>query len=508
MQPPDMCSKVFNSSCKYFNNVCYQENASSALVSSSNASLLSKMLLPFAVLVSSGAAIFSKTHSLRGRAKQKEQIDESLDTVVTRQHIKKAPIGPVNSQDTQVKKQTISTATGSAAIPQAKKNTAIPVQIDDIIPIYNNKYELLKIDVPGDGNCLFYSIALALKFRSIPGPYKNIDAWALVPTDASQKNQFKGDGSAVDRKKVLRAGQELRDTALNWLQENRSCPEVHIALLSAVTDTEARTSLDPILDRKYDKLVAEKWQAIDQLKYGDHYQDYLNAKMTLNLLQKDHFALKKFIQNGDLSKIVDLENVNQQIAHQKQLISIDLKQSFTDDLKKYLSTLEQEMDSIILARDKEKINLYLTQSAEQDFFCGTAQILALSHVYNIPISVIYGDGQTRTFNEKPGQSPIIIAHVGGNHFNFVYPNKLSSPTSLSEKKTFEECLEIVQKKGSIETIPHQMQKALLAHFIKMITLQEASNKHVGVIIPSYRGEKLLQSYKEAANLLKASISIS
>jgi len=288
------------------------------------------------------------------------------------------------------------------------------------------KWKPNMIDVPGDGNCLFYSLALAFKSHNIHGSIKNnSNAWADVPTDPSQKSQFNGNGSSTDRQKVLAAGQELREISLNWLQANRSNPEVHTALLSAVTDTEAARGslLNPTLDQKYAQSIAEKWQGLDQLKYGNKYQNYLKANETLNSLDRRHSSLFKDVQNGTFSKITELENLRQKITFQKQLI-IELKQPITQELIKAKLILDKEMDALNEKRDAEKISTYLEKTAQQDFFCGTAQILALSQVFNIPINVIYTDGQIRTFNAKPSHFSVTIAYINGNHFNFVPTRKL------------------------------------------------------------------------------------
>ncbi|MBA3816908.1 MAG: hypothetical protein H0X29_10405 [Parachlamydiaceae bacterium] len=365
------------------------------------------------------------------------------------------------------------------------------------------KWEPNMIDVPGDGNCLFYSLALAFKSHNVHGSLKNnSNAWANVPLDASQETQFKGNGSSSDKQKVLAAGQELREISLNWLQANRNNPEIHTALLSAVTDTEvARGSLlSSATDQKYVQAIAEKWQALDQLKYGNKYHDYLKASETLNRLERSYIALLKNVQYGAYYKTIELENLSHEIVSLKQLILIDLKQPLSEEFTKAKLILDKEMDAIIEKRDAEKISAYLEKTAQKDFFCGTAQILALSHVFNTPINVIYTDGQMRTFNAKSGHFPVTIAHVNGNHFTFVPTRKFSLAND------FDLHLENFQANHSIENIPTEMHKTLLQYFEKMSALQEKSNQHTGKVLPSPLGNQRLATHRDNAIILKGCIA--
>lgn len=81
------------------------------------------------------------------------------------------------------------------------------------------------------------------------------------------------------------------------------------------------------------------------------------------------------------------------------------------------------------------------------------------------------------------------------------------PVGKDELKNYKEkslkgYIKLFQRERSIESIPFDMQVALLQRYETLIKLQKASNRHTGEIFPSYQGERLLQSYQNYANLLK------
>jgi hypothetical protein len=92
-----------------------------------------------------------------------------------------------------------------------------------------------------------------------------------------------------------------------------------------------------------------------------------------------------------------------------------------------ISTHNEEMrkrnlsDLII---DDDNYENYINCTKEDRFYCGTAQIYALSLMYKIPIKLLKDGQQPVTFNEIVNQDhiplPVLtIAHVNGNHFQFI-----------------------------------------------------------------------------------------
>ena len=70
---------------------------------------------------------------------------------------------------------------------------------------------------------------------------------------------------------------------------------------------------------------------------------------------------------------------------------------------------------------------YIDITEKDKVYAGIAQALALSKEYNVPVRVLnfYGTAHEypQLFNEQPDKQPsppvITIAHVNGNHFQFI-----------------------------------------------------------------------------------------
>lgn len=227
------------------------------------------------------------------------------------------------------------------------------------------------VDVPDDGNCLFYSIAvgLAKKCAHLPAIQKKLQ-WEAKP------DQLTADLSKSAKLLEIPA-RNLREQASAYLKAHLNHETIQLALMEGI------------------------------LSHGDVVQQKINEEE----------AVIPFIKE-------DINNLTEQL----KTSSLDSLKKQLQEKKAHLAILE---DSLSFQKrnipDLADLEGYIDMTKQDHIYCGLPQVLALSKDYNVPIRVIYMFGKptekSEIYNEEAyekGITPIItIAHVNGNHFKFI-----------------------------------------------------------------------------------------
>lgn len=244
-------------------------------------------------------------------------------------------------------------------------------QADPSLPPPAAKEKSALINVPDDGNCLFYALAVGLrkKYSNYPGIQKKLD-WDIDP------NELKG--SLYKSAELLKGpGKKLRKEAATYLEQNFFEEQVSLAIF------EGRES----------------------------YLEY--AKKKLN--EEEALAAILFADIDQLSQRKPQTKITQEQTAQKQ-----------QQLNATLCSITFGRENMPEEGDQSS---YINLTKRDKVYCGIAQLLAISKEYNIPIRVLYQygkPGQTeQIFNQEveqntPSPLPILtIAHVNNNHFQFL-----------------------------------------------------------------------------------------
>jgi|GEM_PF-4538482 len=227
------------------------------------------------------------------------------------------------------------------------------------------------IDVPDDGNCLFYAIAVGL--RRMYSQDASIQAklgWEVDPKELTGDLRQKGE--------LLKGpGETLRRQAAGYLEKYLDLDEeIKLSIIEGLTSyldaekkkREEREEVIPILLNDIETLLQE-------------------AETPANT--------KKLLE-----KFADLQTLEESIASEK-----------TNKLR------------------EDDHNGYIELTKKDHVYSGLPQIVALTKEYDIPIRVLYrygkDDGYEQIFNEAANEKrdpplPVLtIAHVNGNHFQFL-----------------------------------------------------------------------------------------
>lgn len=248
------------------------------------------------------------------------------------------------------------------------KNLEAPPAVQPIVqlePIIEVK-KRVKIDMPDDGNCLFYTFSTGIrkKYHTIPAIQDKLK-WEINP------NELTGD---LSKKADLlkEPASNLRQQAADFLTKNQDDEMVMMALFGAIDEH------NPNVQRRIQDLES----------------------LTVVLLQD----------------IEDLQNMPQTKDTQTQL---NQKIIHLDAVQK---AIEKENQNLVEEGD---IPSYIEKSKQDHFYCDAAHIYAISHYYEIPVTVIskYGksDQSEDTYNPEAASSlaPLTIAHVNGNHYVYI-----------------------------------------------------------------------------------------
>lgn len=235
-------------------------------------------------------------------------------------------------------------------------------QLEPIIEVK----ERVKIDMPDDGNCLFYALSTGIrkKYHTIPAIQDKLK-WEINP------NELIGD---LSKKADLlkEPASNLRQQAADFLIKNQDDEMVMVALFGAIDEH------NPNVQRRIQDL-----ESLTVVLFQD-IEDLQNMSQTED------------IQTQLYQKIIHLESIQQAI--------------------------EKENQNFVEEGD---IPSYIEKSKQDHFYCDAAHIYALSHYYEIPVIVIskYGksDQSEDTYNPEAAFSlaPITIAHVNGNHYVYI-----------------------------------------------------------------------------------------
>jgi hypothetical protein len=222
------------------------------------------------------------------------------------------------------------------------------------------------INVPDDGNCLHYALAVGLRKKYFKFPeIQDKLQWSITP------NRLVGDLGNVPQL-LEEPGDTLRQQAATYLEENLDNDEMMLALFGGIIDH------NEIAQRKIE-----------------------NDKSAISILEEDLNELKRMMPTDDVKQ--QLKQKQEQIKGIKESIAFQEKH---------------------LARE-EDLQQYINMTKEDHVYCGTPQILALCKKYDIPVRVLFNYNRSnqfeQIFNEKAqATKPVLtLAHVNGNHFQYV-----------------------------------------------------------------------------------------
>ncbi|MBA3602320.1 MAG: hypothetical protein H0W50_01440 [Parachlamydiaceae bacterium] len=250
----------------------------------------------------------------------------------------------------------------------------------------------LAIDVPDDGNCLFYALSIGLK--------KKFDSFFLVQNEEKwnvDPNELRDDLSKAGEL-LHQPAAFLRNKAANYLEEHLEDESIINALFEGI----------------------------------DSHKESIQKKI------KDEFSAKTILIN-DLKYLISRNLEDSDTWHQvmQKVAHIDVKNRSIEFEKKQLPKNDDDFLSYINATRQDKV------------YAGIPQIYALSFLYDISIRVCYNYGNDQKyeqiFNEKISKeepsneinefpfddknekesknekiTPIIsLAFVNGNHFRYI-----------------------------------------------------------------------------------------
>jgi hypothetical protein len=232
------------------------------------------------------------------------------------------------------------------------------------------------INVPDNGNCLLYAIGIGLrkKYADYPTVQEKLQ-WDVKP-ELLTGDLYK----AVD---LLEApGKKLREQAATYLEAHQADEdgEVMIALMEGILS----------------------------------HLDVMRKKI------EEEEAVIPFLME-------DIETLKEQLS--KNPHSALLKQQLTqkqEQLKMIQDSVQYQRDNM---PEEGELQTYIDITKKDHIYCGLPQVIALSKEYNVPIRVIYNydkpahQQNEQLFNDQSYKDPappiITIAHVNGNHFQFV-----------------------------------------------------------------------------------------
>lgn len=233
------------------------------------------------------------------------------------------------------------------------------------------------IDVPGNGNCLFYSIALGLRKKGNKDVQDKLK-WNRNPNELRGNLKYRTE--LFDT-----AAQTLREQASNWLSDYSDNPKHPLEyVLVGGMDAE---------NQKIDNAIRQ--------------------------LQNSNQALA--------TEITELQKQNPK-PDSPQSKAIGNKQKTIRDNTNSIERFEKNKYKNITDKGQDNGKRYIEATKKEGAFASTSHIIALSEHYGVPIKVIMGGG-AQVYNEKVNDGKkvgdadyipaITIAHTGGNHYQYV-----------------------------------------------------------------------------------------
>lgn len=305
-----------------------------------------------------------------------------------------------------------------------------------------NEVTIEASNVPADGNCLLYAIEKGLVGNPI----------------FKQETEF---NNLDDMSKA----QLLREKTVDWLNKNRSDTQgdfpVAVAISTAITDTKESNYLikfeTPAILEATQKVIAAEHE-LNKAKLseddGDEYAKLVQSKKeyqdnidAISQQLKDIVTQSLAIENNEELKKL-LEDIKGELESILATLKVDIKK-LDNKIEEILTKRnEQTPDNIIQAKEnlsnkeKEKTDLeidrYLELSRDGGFYCGHPQIMALSKLYDAPITVYnpYEKDFFTTYNKNGTNNQIMVRIVDGSHFQFIDPdNAKLLKIALSNKAT-------------------------------------------------------------------------
>lgn len=309
------------------------------------------------------------------------------------------------------------------------------------------------IDVPDDGNCLFYSIGVGLKKKFSDDPeIQKLLNWDVEP------NRLSGDLS--QQKELLRKpGATLREQAANYLENNQNDDEIMIGTIGGIIDNnevfrkkqqDEKDAL-PFLEDNIDQLITGFKE--DEISVIPHLEAVLmekqkflinekNALQTLNEEITRLTSIENSLTNTEvllLSEKLELSQSQQEIVSslENEIAELEMRmkniregktrnelhEKQLEEQLKHLDIKHESIQSKIEFVEEGNVAQYLELTRKDKQYCGTAQILALAKLYGIGIKVIFNYGTSNAkeepFNDLQGKKFLTIAHVNGNHFKLL-----------------------------------------------------------------------------------------
>lgn len=217
------------------------------------------------------------------------------------------------------------------------------------------------INVPDDGNCLFYSLAIGLKKKQADNrTVQETLHWMM------NENDLIGDLSQA-YERLNEPGATLRSQAADYLKTNKDHQNISHALTEGILSH----------------------RDVEEIKINDE-------RALLSLLYEEMLEQQEREPRN--------ERLLEETRNQIQLIEASIQQ------------LEHNLP------DPSNIEEYIERTKTSGFYCGLPQIIAISNKYEIPIRVLYRYGKQdqheQIFNQQLSGPVITLAHLNGNHFEF------------------------------------------------------------------------------------------
>lgn len=255
--------------------------------------------------------------------------------------------------------------------PVSKEVTEAPQQITEV-EVVNKPKEPVAIDVPNDGNCLFYACAVGIrkKYHNIPAIQEKL-AWEVDPSTLTGDLSKQAD-------LLKKPGTLIRQQSSDFLLANMEDELVMNALLGAIYEH------NPKFERRITEMEA---------------------------------SIKTLLQDID-----KLQNKLQTASVESQLMQ---KIEAIEDLRKNIK--EQQQNLV----DTDNIPAYIEKSKQDRFYCDSPHIYAIGRLFGVPIKVLINYNEKAPANEKDqpfdiynseaihSSTPITIAHVHGNHYMYI-----------------------------------------------------------------------------------------
>lgn len=302
--------------------------------------------------------------------------------------------------------QSSSSSSSSSFPPRVEKKAKIEEKGEPVTPVQK------PIDVPDDGNCLFYAftVGLAMQHRLEArfDPNQIIDTLGQEP----QKPQELQRGKKQSKEEQEKAAKVRKEYAA----EREVYRENLTLVLSAPAAHLREQAADWLHDHQNEDLVKE------QIGYS---------------IQEHNEAVENHVKTSEADLRLANENVKAKkinVQHFKELSKKDAskKDHFDKQIKENSkqydewSTKAEDLQAAIAAEsakvlDADNVDDFIDMFRADYAFAGTPHINALAYLYDCPVNIKEGGAIVATFNEEGANPAITIAHVNGNHYQYV-PN--------------------------------------------------------------------------------------